>query len=727
MLNKTKKLHFRSFAITTLIVTAVLVLGFLQFHTYPNDPTRSDASRQLQNELSGLSHELRDLENVVLFSEDVSHAARLDHFWELKEVVQNRLSALTYFIDRTSLEKADLNGLETMTNAFFNFHQTFLVERFQSQDESYDFDTFTLSELSIIGFISDLSIKESKAVLDSSFESRKFWEIYFYSSMGLLACLFIIGFIYHKVIKTELESCDEHIFQNKINQEIFEHAERIAGLGHGYINLDQKKIVFSSNLYRIMGYDPLAFPPSLQSYIKHIHKEDRKKVLEALKSLSLTNESVQLNARIVSDSGEMKQVNLLAVLRIENKDRAMILVNQDATSEIEIQNTLKELNQNLSLQNRIFKHVEIIASIGYYAFNPEAESVIFSDNLYRMLGFKPDSFKASKEMFLTYVKEEDRESVSNLLEPNPIVKSKGNAPVQIKTCYGEIKYVSLSRKYFVKEGGKLLLITLKEVTQEVLANKKLELQNKELQRINSELASFNHIASHDLQEPLRKIQTMISMLSGLEELKISKKGKEYFYRIQRSANQMQLLILDLLQFSRLSLTDKIFELNDLNHILRNALDEITLFIEEKKADIQVSELPVAEVIPFQIQQLFKNLLSNAVKFSKPDEPNTIQIFSENPTPEELSQFSNHDEEELIKVVVKDQGIGFDQTYAKSIFVIFNRLHGKLEFPGSGIGLAICKKIIENHDGIISAKSVAGKGATFTFLIPKRRNMAQSEK
>jgi light-regulated signal transduction histidine kinase (bacteriophytochrome) len=292
-----------------------------------------------------------------------------------------------------------------------------------------------------------------------------------------------------------------------------------------------------------------------------------------------------------------------------------------------------------------------------------------------------------------------------------------NLPVRFKTIHGEIKYISLSREFFTDKGN-ILLITLKDVTTEALINQKLELRNQELFNSNAELASFNYIASHDLQEPLRKIQTFISLLYSFEDLTLNEKAKDYLYRIQRSANRMQLLILDLLQFSRVSKIDNLYESVDLNSILQNALDELVILIEENNAEVKISDLPTAQTIPHQIQQLFKNLIGNAVKFSVPGVPNVIQVRTETMTEQELGLFPNHNQDELMKITITDQGIGFEQIHAESIFMIFKRLHDKFDFPGTGIGLSICQRIVENHQGKIFAQSSPGKGAKFTFIIPK---------
>ena len=175
--------------------------------------------------------------------------------------------------------------------------------------------------------------------------------------------------------------------------------------------------------------------------------------------------------------------------------------------------------------------------------------------------------------------------------------------------------------------------------------------------------------------------------------------------------------MDLLKFSRVSNETKSFKITKLNNIIETVLDELSLKIEESGAEVHVSMLPEASVIPSQMQQLFTNLIENALKFGKQDGNTVIEIFSEELSDHEKSLFTNIDSKDLLKITVQDNGIGFDPTFAENIFIIFNRLHDKQSFEGSGIGLAICKKVIENHAGIIFANGVPGDGSRFTFIIP----------
>jgi signal transduction histidine kinase len=262
----------------------------------------------------------------------------------------------------------------------------------------------------------------------------------------------------------------------------------------------------------------------------------------------------------------------------------------------------------------------------------------------------------------------------------------------------------------------LLEKKISERTAEIAAiNKRLTEQNYLLENKNEELNSFTFIASHDLKEPLRKIEMFTSRIKQTEAQNFSPKSKEYFDGILNASTRMQNLIEAVLSYAQTNTSTHHFKLTDLNDILKQATDTLHETILSSGAVINASALPKLQVVPEQIEQLFTNLISNALKYAKADTPPLITIKAEKiygNTPQ--GQGSNV----RWKMIFTDNGIGFDDKYKDKIFEIFQRLHGKTEYEGTGVGLAICKKIVENHDGEISAISIIGKGSSFFIILPE---------
>lgn len=258
----------------------------------------------------------------------------------------------------------------------------------------------------------------------------------------------------------------------------------------------------------------------------------------------------------------------------------------------------------------------------------------------------------------------------------------------------------------------------KRAEEAVLRNAQaLEIKNRELAAMNQELASFAYVSSHDLQEPLRKIQTFATRIAETEEKTLSDKAKDYFSRMQSAASRMQKLIEDLLAYSRTNTTEKKFEPTNLNEVINEVKIDLKETIDSKKAKIVIPEpLPTVNAIRFQITQLFTNIFSNALKFSKPDVSPEITITTELVEGHTFGQVAKADKI-FHKISVSDNGIGFEPEHKYKIFEVFQRLHGRSEYSGTGIGLAICKKIVDNHEGAISAESELDKGATFNIYLP----------
>src|SRR5687767_4218007 len=250
-----------------------------------------------------------------------------------------------------------------------------------------------------------------------------------------------------------------------------------------------------------------------------------------------------------------------------------------------------------------------------------------------------------------------------------------------------------------------------------LLNEQLVANNESLKQMNEELDQFAYMASHDLQEPLRKIQVFSDKI--LRNNNFDADSEKYFDKIINSSKRMQHLINNLLDFSRHTVSSGDFKRTPLKDLVKNALTELEVEIEKCNAKINFGELPVVSAVPGLMQQLFYNLFSNAIKFRKPSEDLVIDVRAEKMHPNDLSNFIKpNGNRNFHKITVTDNGIGFDEKYAEDIFRVFKRLHSYHEFEGTGVGLSICKKIVEKHHGFIKAESEIDKGSTFIIGLPE---------
>lgn len=238
---------------------------------------------------------------------------------------------------------------------------------------------------------------------------------------------------------------------------------------------------------------------------------------------------------------------------------------------------------------------------------------------------------------------------------------------------------------------------------------------EELKRSNRELEDFAFVASHDLQEPLRKIRAFGDRLLKTYSSELGDKGADYINRMHSASERMSVLINDILSFSRVTSRQKPFEKVDLNKLLEGVLDDLDYAIRDSDATIERDPMPEIDADASQLAQVFSNLIGNSIKFRLPDRPPAIRIQLATPEPAEIPLGDTN--REWIKLILSDNGIGFDPQYKDRVFNIFQRLHGQDEYKGTGIGLALCRKIVERHAGSISADSRPGEGAIFSIVLP----------
>lgn len=560
--------------------------------------------------------------------------------------------------------------------------------------------------------------KREKYFNDTSFYTP------FYALLIVIITIVLITIAYIRINKdlNNLRKSNNRLLVINESQKL---AEIIGKFGSWQLNLSKNVYQFSDNLYCLLGYEPQEFEANLERYLQSIHPEDLEMVQNKSKDILDKKVLPNYTYRIIKKDGEIRFFHATGILIKNNFDEDVIVgTTQDVTEQQEYTENIKKTNQELvdynkklTIYDESSRQAEILGKYGSWTYNYETAQFSFSDNKFRLLGFEPQSFEPTFERKLEFVHPDDKNII--IAGNKSIFEQKELPPINfriIKTD-GMIRHFRTSATLYVdSRGAKNMIGTTQDITDDVMNNHILNQKNLELERSNKELIEFNYAASHDLQEPLRKIQTFISRISELEADNLSEKGKSYLDRIVNSSTRMRVLIDDLLQYSRTNKSDALFAEIDLNTVLEEVKSEFSETIEDNRATINALKLPVIKGISYQIHQLFANLIGNSIKYKKPDEDPTITITYELVKTKE-DNILDESHSRFHKIVFKDNGIGFEQEHAEKIFLLFNRLHGKAEYPGTGVGLAICKKIISNHNGYIKAIGAPNEGASIIIYIP----------
>jgi hypothetical protein len=361
-----------------------------------------------------------------------------------------------------------------------------------------------------------------------------------------------------------------------------------------------------------------------------------------------------------------------------------------------------------------FQYVEQLAGTGHWKLDLSTNTTEFSDNLYRLFGYEPGEIDFAADDVLKIVHPDDKDIYINARDTSRKGIDMPDIKYRIITPGGEQRYLKSVTKLLECKDKKVLMGVTCDISSQESDLIKIEEKNRELEQLVDELASFNYAVSHDLQEPLRKIIMYISRIED-EKFRASSPISEYFERITVAAKRMKLLINDLLLYSQTNKHEHVFAPANLAGPLRDAINELSVQCEAKDATIHFNTMPVLPIIPFQVRQLFVNLLSNSLKYSIAGIPPVITITC---TIQEAVQIQDAIPPGSYYIIsVHDNGIGFKQEFSEKLFLLFHRLHQKERYEGTGIGLAICKKIMENHKGFITAEGNPGEGSVFRLFFP----------
>jgi len=338
----------------------------------------------------------------------------------------------------------------------------------------------------------------------------------------------------------------------------------------------------------------------------------------------------------------------------------------------------------------------------------EASTIVAVNNaVERLFGYTRSELISKSIMTLIPQRFHSRHehNVASFIE-DPIPRHMGNGKWLFAMRKDGVEFpVEISLSPIKTNKDLLVICAIRDVTERVRVEKELEKQTEELRHSNADLEQFAYIASHDLQEPLRSIASFAQLIERRYKGKLDNDADDFIEFIVEGATRMQKLINDLLSYSRISINDKQLNATDCNSVLRDVLRNLELAIEDSDGQISYDTLPMVAADRSQVVQLFQNLIGNALKFRKADVTPHVKILTA-------------EEGDYIRFTFEDNGIGIGEQYKDRIFTLFQRLHGRNEYDGTGIGLAICKKIVETHGGYISLSSELGKGTTFTFTLPK---------
>lgn len=496
-------------------------------------------------------------------------------------------------------------------------------------------------------------------------------------------------------------------------------------------NINSGKYRFvSKGIEKLLGYSPeTAMSEGVAFFVNIIHPDDLAPMMEKnTQALQSANESENNANDIIVDwvyrmrhkNGQYRWFHTFGTIFDRNPDgnvEHVLNITIDVTDKVEAERKVLE-------QELFIKHIADASPTILYLFDSIPGTVIYiNKEIESVLGYTPEEIlRMGNNVIETLYHPEDASRIPERLHeynnPNH-PQSLFQFECRMKHKEGEWRWLLIREIVFKRNAeGKIreVLGAALDISHRKEMERTLFQKTRELEQSNASLEEFAYVASHDLKEPLRKISTFGDRLLAFQKEKLDEDGKGYLDKIIHSSHRMQQMINDLLSISMIS-GEKSFRKISLHALLEDAIQTLEYKIEELRAVLNINPLPEATVIPSQFRQLFQNLLSNSLKFVKHDSLPEITIDYRYLKQEQLTEPNIGKANQYLELTFADNGIGFDKSFAEKIFAIFQRLHSKSEYEGTGIGLAICKKIVENHHGSISAVSEQNSGAKFIIVIP----------
>lgn len=518
-----------------------------------------------------------------------------------------------------------------------------------------------------------------------------------------------IGVVDYVLISCENVTYEEEAVEHIRNKQfLLQQAERIAGLGSWEWDIPSGTVLWSDEFYRIMDFEPGETPATRELGFSSVHPEDVVRAEQTLQNTLDTGEPYETELRLITRKGRMKYMLCQGVVTRDKNGRLSKLIGTflDITAKKQLEESI--YNQNQRFKTLIEKSADLILQV-----NDERLITYCSPASEKMLGYLPSDLEGKRLKTLAWPEDLERlqqelvELISNSSEPKVTeyrcMKKDGTflwveATVSNHLGVPGINSIVINQRdiHHRKEAEELL----KEL------NEQLQARAKELTLSNTELEKFAYIASHDLQEPLRMVSSFLGLLKKKYNESLDDKGRQYIDMAVDGSDRMKMLINDLLDYSRVGREREVPGLVDLNEIVEIVKETFSKKIQETGATIHAGMLPVIRARKIHMTQLLQNLVGNALKY-RSDEPPVIRIGAAQ-------------ENDTWIINVEDNGIGIPEKFSGEVFNIFQRLHGRSDFEGTGIGLAICKKIVEVYGGTISVSPAKQGGSIFSFTIPVQK-------
>ncbi|MDE2165493.1 MAG: PAS domain-containing protein [Alphaproteobacteria bacterium] len=510
----------------------------------------------------------------------------------------------------------------------------------------------------------------------------------------------------------ELEAMSETL---RKSQEHLAQAQHTSSTGSMERNLQTGEVRWSEECYRIFGRDPNQAPPNRDEFLLLVHPEDRAKYEASMVASERGLPSEPLKFRIVLDDGAVRwcHCETSVVLDADGKPWKRIGTYRDITIEHEAQEALRAMTDKLRRSQEYLSQAQRLARMGSDFRDLHSDVAEWSDASYEIFGVDKATFVPTTENFLKLVHPEDHAVV--LRTRGEIAQGKNPEPFEYRITRPDGTIRNIARECAVEfdDNGKPLYMigTVRDVTEKRAQERELrrksqeiEERNEELQRSNAELEQFAYVASHDLQEPLRMVASYCQLLQRRYKDKLDTDANEFIDFAVEGASRMQRLINDLLAYSRVGRKGGDPVPLAFGEVVKAALDNLKGAITESGAKVTVGTLPSVVGVRMQLTQLMQNLIGNAIKFRRDGVTPAISVTASR-------------DGAMWHIVVEDNGVGIEPQYLERVFLIFQRLHERNKYPGTGIGLAIAKKVIEYHGGRIWIESKPGQGSRFNFTLP----------